>query len=71
MVAGEYKTLDGANERIKQLERTLQTLVDHYAATAGPRAHKVGCDCSGSPDGKHSCYTFGRAYLVAAACLTG
>ncbi len=50
-------------------DNLLRRLVAHHEKLAGPHAHNVGCTCSGSPDGTHSCATFQQAIAEAKVYL--
>lgn len=50
-------------------DNLLRRIVAHHEKLAGPRAHNVGCECSGSPDGVHSCATFQQAIADAKVYL--
>ncbi len=50
-------------------DNLLRRIVAHHEKLAGPRAHNVGCTCSGSPDGVHSCATFQQAVAEAKVYL--
>lgn len=56
--------------RIAELEAALSHLVDHFLAMAGPKAHRLGCDCGGSNDGIHSCTSLRRAIDAATEALS-
>lgn len=50
-------------------DNLLRRIVAHHEKLAGPHAHNVGCECSGSPDGVHSCATLQQAIADAKVYL--
>jgi len=50
-------------------DNLLRRIVAHHKTLAGPKAHAVGCDCSGSQDGKHSCASYNQTIAEAQSYL--
>jgi hypothetical protein len=48
----------GPEERLRE---SAQAVSDHLDALASATAHRIGCECSGSNDGIHSCRSLGEA----------